>query len=110
TFEYESGYTIYVPETLSLRVPAAGGGLGGMTDGQTFTVNDGTRTVTFEFDNNGQVASGNIPIVFTPGSTAEALAQTVVQALASANIGLEPRDLGNGVVHVGTIPQHVVNT
>jgi hypothetical protein len=110
TFEYESGYTLFVPETLSLRVPSAGGGLGGMTDGQTFTVNDGTRTVTFEFDNNGQVATGNIPIVFTPGTTAEAMAETMVQALASANIGLQPRDLGQGVVHVGTIPQHVVNT
>jgi hypothetical protein len=108
-FEYESGYTVTVSATLALQMPAAGGGLGGMTDRQSFTVNNGTTTVTFEFDNNGSVAAGSIPIVFTPQMSAEQLATAVVQALAGANIGLDPVDLGRGSVHLGVLPNHVVN-
>ncbi|GIW92548.1 MAG: hypothetical protein KatS3mg110_0589 [Pirellulaceae bacterium] len=109
TFEFESGYTVTVSPTLALVMPAAGGGLGGMTDRQTMTISDGTNTVTFEFDNNGNVAAGNTPIVFTPQFSAEQLADAVVQALRSANLNLAPVHLGRGVVHVGVLPNHTVD-
>ncbi len=109
SFEYESGYTVTVAPTLSLVMPPAGGGLGGMTDRQTFTVTDGSKLVTFEFDNNGSVAAGNQAIVFTPQFSSEQLATAVVQALIAADVGLLPVDLGRGIVHVGALSTHTVN-
>lgn len=109
TFEFESGYTVTVAPTLALVMPAAGGGLGGMTDRQTMRISDGTNTVIFEFDNNGSVAAGNRPIVFTPQFSAEQLADAVVQALRAANLNLAPVHLGRGVVHVGVLPNHTVD-
>jgi len=51
TFEYESGYSLLVPETLKLVAPGAGAGPGGVADGDTFDIANGTDPpVTFEFD------------------------------------------------------------
>ncbi len=36
-----------------------------VSDTQTFTISDGIRVVTFEFDNDGMVTSPNIPVTFT---------------------------------------------
>ena len=53
TFEFESGYSLFVPETLKLFVPAVGKAPGGMQDGQRFTVSAGAfGNHTFEFDDN----------------------------------------------------------
>lgn len=104
-FEFETGYVLTVPETYTLQVPKSGGGLGGVTDLETFTIN-GT---TFEFDNNGSVAAGNTAIPFTPTDNAAAIAQAVVNALSGANIGLAPKRLPNGEVHVGAQASDVID-
>ncbi|WP_197171062.1 tandem-95 repeat protein [Novipirellula aureliae] len=39
--------------TVALQLPALGAGVGGVVDGDTFTIFDGTETVTFEFDDAG---------------------------------------------------------
>ncbi|MDP7016121.1 MAG: pre-peptidase C-terminal domain-containing protein [Pirellulaceae bacterium] len=108
-FEFESGYSAVVAETLSIQVPTEGGGLGGVTDRETFTIADGTGTTTFEFDNNGNVAAGNVPLVFTPISTAVEIAQSIVDAIIAADIGASPVNLGAGLVHVGVDATHGVN-
>ncbi len=108
-FEFDSGYGITVTETLSLQIPQEGGGLGGMTDRETIVVSNGTDSATLEFDNNGSVAGGSIPVVFTPTSTDDQIAAALVAALNTADIGLSPRALANGKVHMGTTAGYVVD-
>ncbi|MFP6675491.1 MAG: GEVED domain-containing protein, partial [Pirellulaceae bacterium] len=104
-FEYESGYVLTVPETFVLNMPRTGGGLGGVTDRENFALN-GT---TFEFDNNGSVATGSESIVFTPTDNADVLAQAVVDAILLADIGLAPKFIGDGAIHLGTQLTDVVS-
>ena len=48
-------------------VTSAGGDITGqqLSDGQTFTISDGTLTVTFEFDTGNGVQPGNVAVLFT---------------------------------------------
>ena len=57
TFEFDSGYALFVP--------AAGANVGGVRDGETFAING----VVFEFDSDGTVAAGNqaIPLIVDTG-------------------------------------------
>ena len=41
--------------------------INGIYDGDTFTINDGTTNVVFEFDDNASVVLGHFPVTFTPG-------------------------------------------
>ncbi len=48
-----SGRGLSIPKTSEvIKVPAVGPLPGGIVDGQTFSVNDGLRTVTFEIDSD----------------------------------------------------------
>ena len=105
-FEYESGYSIYVPERLSITIPPEGANPGGITDGATFQIGDGTTTVTFEFDSNTNAAPANKVIAFKNGDSQDTLANLVVQALATSGLGLSPRNLGQGKVHLGSRAIH----
>ena len=113
TFEIDSGYTLSVPQTLTLVVPEAGGSLGGIADGASFTVRrsiPGTpvKTAVFEFDSNGVWTDNNLDripdnylITFNVASTPEQIADAMVQQLIFADVGLSPRHIGEGVVHLG---------
>jgi hypothetical protein len=106
TFEFESGYRMQVPSTLTINVPVAGAGTGGISDGQQFSINDGKRSVTFEFDSTGVFTFGTRPVPFTVGASQDAIANAIVTAInnavaANALTGLAPKNLGNGVVHAG---------
>jgi VCBS repeat-containing protein len=106
-FEYDSGYTLQVPKTLSVQVPPAGGGLGGITDGSTFTITRASITRTFEFDsNNTLVNSANIRVAFTVADDADTIAKSIADAVRNAGLGLSPKTLGNGIVHIGGTPAH----
>ncbi|MFV1964650.1 MAG: GEVED domain-containing protein, partial [Pirellulaceae bacterium] len=111
-FEFESGYSIQVPATTALAVPEAGGRLGGIRDGETFTVSydDGTiqRSVTFEFDKDGNFNGGNFRIPFTSFATQDEIAVAMVTALDQADLNLAPVNLGRGKVHLGTTAFHQV--
>lgn len=91
-FEFDSGFTI--------QVPAAGASTGGIADGQTFTLDNGTPVV-FEFDNDNTVSSGNVAISFTVGDSADVLADAIVTAIAGSGLGLTPMKLPGAAVHVG---------
>jgi len=128
TFEFESGYTMTVAETLGMRVPDLGAAPGGIADGQRFTISEssGRNIVTFEFDRNGNVQLGNRPIPFAPNASANEIANAIVTALQNANQnvpGLPPtqqpgqlntvlaaRNLGGGLVHLGATPDILLNT
>ncbi len=113
-FEYESGYTIAVPETYSIQLPTQGALPGGVFDGVRFTVNDGTNTVGFEFDSNNNVSGSNVRIPFTNADDQFVLSTAVVAAINSVagttnDVGLSPRDLGGGVIHLGSRAVHAVS-
>ncbi|MBM4088790.1 MAG: hypothetical protein FJ276_05075, partial [Planctomycetes bacterium] len=113
TFEFESGFSLFVPETLTLVVPAVGKGPGGIQDGQRFVVRAGfLGQYRFEYDENTppNFLPGNIPINIANISTADQLAQATVQALNNANIGVTARYLGNGQIHVGANATYSVDT
>ena len=88
--------------------------LAGLVDGETFTVNDGTRTVTFEFEDidlgNGVVGT-NVPITFRAGSFVETVSDAIRAALASANLGLNPflPNPGDGRVELRDTTRHLTD-
>ncbi|WP_231615288.1 tandem-95 repeat protein [Novipirellula artificiosorum] len=83
--------------TLALRVPAAGAGFGGVVDGDSFTINDGTETVTFEFDNAGGLNDPtNQAISISGNPTASQLALLIQQSIAN-RMRLDPLLYGNTV-------------
>ncbi len=80
TFEFDMGF--------SLVVPNAGAEL--IADGETFTIDDGTGPVTFEFDKAGDgVVSGNTAITIAPNATAKQIAEAITNAITA---------LGNGAI------------
>ncbi|GIW94362.1 MAG: hypothetical protein KatS3mg110_2403 [Pirellulaceae bacterium] len=106
-FEYDSGYTIQIPKTLSVQVPAAGGGLGGITDGSTFSITRSGLTTTFEFDsNNTLVDPTHVRVPFSVTDSADQIATTIANVVRNAGLGLSPKTLGNGVVHIGGTPAY----
>ena len=63
-FEFEAGYSLLLPEPITLVVPEAGTNVGGVADGDFFQVNDGVNPVLiFEFNFPGDTTlPGTIPI------------------------------------------------
>lgn len=110
-FEYDSGFSLHVPQTLTLQVPAAGGAA--LTDGETFTITDGTRTAIFEFDTNGATTLNNIPIAISPADSANDIANKLVAAIGGTALGLSPVNIVNyfgRAVHLGSTSVHVLDT
>ncbi len=103
TFEFESGYSLFVPATLNLYIPRQGTGAGGIADGQRLTIFDGTSSFTFEYDANTppNYLAGNIPIDIRGLTTAEQLAQVTADTIAAAGTAVTVRNLGGGAIHVG---------
>jgi hypothetical protein len=54
-----------------------------INDGDTFRLGDGANVVTFEYDSNSQVGSGNIPIRFTSASQDYQIAASIRDAINS---------------------------
>ena len=63
-FEFESGYSLLLPEPITLVVPQAGTSLGGISDGDFFEIDDGFNPeLVFEFNMPGDsTLPGTIPI------------------------------------------------
>ena len=110
-YEFDSGYSLHVPQTLTIQVPPEGGRLDGIRDGGTFIVAfsdpiTGLRTVTFEFDKDGSFNAANVRIPITSVSTQDEIAVLMIRALANANLGLTPVNLGHGRIHLGSQNVH----
>jgi hypothetical protein len=111
TFEYESGYSLHVPQTLTLQIPAAGGSA--IADGETFEISDDMERKTFEFDNNGVFVEGNVAIDFSNQASANDLANNIVSAINGVDLDLSPVNvvnIGGRAVHLGTRSIHAVDT
>lgn len=69
-----------------LSIQAIAGGL--IADTETFTINDGSTAVIFEFDKNGMVTPGRTPVVITNDYTAAQVATAIVTAINGAGLNL----------------------
>jgi len=113
-FEYDSGYTIQVPHSLSIQVPVAG-----LSDGQRFIIrnagNPANLPVVFELDVNDFVLPGNLKVPFVLGSSQDEIADAIVAALRSpeaiaAGLVLDAKNVGGGRVHLGAPEHYTLNT
>ena len=107
--EFDSGFKLTVPQTLTFKVPAAGSASAGITDGQTFQISNGALTVTFEFDTNNLVTAGNRPIAIIADQTATQVRDAIVAALRSAtnaDLNLGVKGYGTDLIHLGTLAVH----
>lgn len=93
TFELDLGYIVSIPTTV-------GGIDANLTDGTTFTVDDGVRRFTFEFDNNSSVAGGNRAITFGANPTPDSVVTSIIAALAATSLNLTTRNLGSGRLQI----------
>ena len=79
---------------LQLNVPSGRS----LTDGALATVVVGATTLTMEFDSNGTVASGNVPILFTAASSSEAISVQIFRAIRAFGSGATVTALGSDVL------------
>lgn len=113
-FEYDSGYTIQVPHSLSIQVPIAG-----LADGQRFVIRDASDPanvpVVFELDVNDFVLPGNLKVPFVLGSSQDEIADAIVTALRGqqaidAGLILDAKNVGDGRIHLGAPEHYTLNT
>ncbi|OUX51604.1 MAG: hypothetical protein CBE43_02735, partial [Rhodopirellula sp. TMED283] len=101
-FEFESGYSLLLPEPITLVVPQAGTEIGGVTDGDFFQLNDGVNpSVVFEFNNPGDTTlPGAIPIELpiTPTPEDEAEKQTFLEGIAASIRAAIQNQVDNGLL------------
>ena len=101
-----------------LRIPTIAGrprtvddrtGVPFLADGQRFSINDGTRTITFELDDlddplgGGRTTAPNIVVAYRgKTSTTDQIANVLVAAIQNAPLqGLKPTYAGHGMVLLG---------
>ncbi len=89
--------------TLALAIPAAGP-RGGILETNTFTLSDGRTIRTFEYDTDGSVAAGNVPVDFATAVTAQDVAISTRNAIASSGLNLNPTVVGGTLIHLGLGP------
>lgn len=84
-----------------------------VSDGETFSISLGDRTVTFEFDDvtlsNG-VAAGNVAILFGQGSTVPSILGSMRAAINSAGLQLDSQILPGNVLQLNDSPRHSIVT
>ncbi|MFK7738454.1 MAG: tandem-95 repeat protein [Pirellulaceae bacterium] len=87
--------------TAAFKIPDLGPRPGGIVDGQVFTVSDGRRTVSFEYDNDGAVTAGNEAVDFSSALVAEDLATITQDALNNSVLNLSATLVSPTTVHLG---------
>jgi VCBS repeat-containing protein len=109
-YEYESGYSIQVPQTLAITVPAVGAATGGVIDGQSFKIGFNGTEVTFELDSNNNTVLGNTPISIAVGDTATQVRDKILAVLlADTLLNLAPKAVGTDSIHLGSLPLHTLD-
>ena len=88
-FEFETGYQLLLPETISLVVPEVGFNAGGISDGDIFQIDDGTNpVVVFELNRDNATLPDSVVVQLPAGETPvdEAALETFLNQIAT-NIG-----------------------
>lgn len=60
----------------------------GITDGDTFTVDDGVAPVTFEFDTDSSVSPGNVPVIIPVTGTATQVKTAMLLAMTGSSLNM----------------------
>jgi hypothetical protein len=108
---FDRGYSIGVPQTYRIRLPASAGGADGIVDGNTFFIREVATHQGFEFNLvcSSPVLLGNIAVPYTLADNVDTLASNFISVLSAAGLQLYPVYLGDGVVHLGTNVDHTPN-
>ena len=85
------------------------GGPVGVVDGDTFTVDNGSRLFTFELSTDGVVGTGRVPVRFAMSQTEDTIAQAIAVAVNGQPVGLVARALDGGRVQLGGEVNHQVD-
>ena len=72
-----------------------------LVDGQQIFLTNGTTVAALELDLNGSVRPGSAAVDVAAGSTPHQIASEIIFEINRAALGLTPRDLGDGLIHVG---------
>jgi hypothetical protein len=116
-FEFDSGYTLGVPQTETLTVTDVRTGFRD-TDTFTITSRDGLTSVTFEINTVGAVASSNVAIPLASTGTVTEIRDAILRVLnptlfsdsplGAVNyatlLGIAPVAVGNDAIQLGTLP------
>ena len=110
----EGATKIELPEEVKIHVPPEAASVGGVSDGQTFTIHNGQFQARFEFEDT-TIGDGvnhplNIPVPIVPLSRIDQIADEIIIAINSTPLGLNPVHLGNGDIDLGVDQTHVVYT
>ncbi|MEM7474060.1 MAG: Ig-like domain-containing protein, partial [Planctomycetota bacterium] len=87
--------------TQAVRIPELGPRPGGVVEGQTFELSDGTNTVIFEYDTNGTVAAGNAAIDISTALIATDVANATMNALLASSLNIAPTFVDPLLIHLG---------
>ncbi|MEC8555201.1 MAG: Ig-like domain-containing protein [Planctomycetota bacterium] len=87
--------------TAALRVPTLGPRPGGVVDGQTFVVSDGTRSITFEYETMGGVTPGNTLVDISTALIAEDVANATLVAINNSGLNLNATLVSPLLIHLG---------
>ncbi len=104
----QSNTRLQVFGPLIMQVPTRGGV--DIVDNRVFSIINNNRTVIFEFDSNfsGPSQPGNVLVRYTPTSTANELAQSIANAVATGWLGDHPIVLNNGRIDLGILEANQV--
>jgi hypothetical protein len=80
---------------------------GVVSDGEYFTISNGSISRTFEFEDvdrgNGFVI-GRTPILYSSSSTADSVVESMRAAIAAAGLGLQPTAIPGGILQLNDTP------
>ncbi|MBX3422804.1 MAG: pre-peptidase C-terminal domain-containing protein [Pirellulaceae bacterium] len=87
---------------LGLRViiPSSNGVDAALEDGATFAIDDGTRRIVFEIDNNGPVGSGNRVVTLPVGASLLQATQALIAAIGQSELQLDVRQIAPGRLQI----------
>ncbi len=111
--EYETGFVLDIPQTLTLVVPAGIGGAAGFRDGDQFEITSPLGvTERFELNVFGDISSGVIEIPVAAGATASQVRDAIFNVLRTrtATLDIAPTAIGTNQIQIGSIIGHSVDT
>lgn len=92
TFEFDLGFLVSVPSSDGLTA--------NISDGMTFTVDDGSRLMTFEFDSNGLINPSHQLVSIGASASPTSVARAMQTAIINSGLAVSVSELGSGRLQV----------
>ena len=92
-YELDTGLRLNVPSSVDGFTTTA-------VDGTTFSVDDGFRRVTFEFDNNTNIRQGNVQILINSQDQPVVLAERIAASIRATGLNLTAKSIGRGEIQI----------